>query len=216
MRRCTVKNMKKLFFTDEKIFYIDPPVSSASDRVWSTGRKRDISPQRLIRQRAKFSRKVMVSAGVCCSGKGRLHFVPEKVKVSGSYYTEHLLPQLVQDCRTLMGNDFILQQDGAPAHTSRQSQEWLQENCPDFIKKDEWPPNSPDLNPLDFSVWGVMLGKYEHHAPKPTTVAELKIVLQNIWDDLPQQFIQKAVLAFRKRLQACVRADGGHFEHLLS
>ena len=60
-----------------------------------------------------------------------------------------------------------------------------------------------------------MLEKYEQHAPKPTTVAELKVVLQNIWDDLPQQFIQKAVLAFRKRLQACVRADGGHFEHLL-
>ena len=29
--------------------------------------------------------------------------------------------------------------------------------CPGFVKKDEWPPNSPDLNPLDYHVWGAML-----------------------------------------------------------
>ena len=37
-----------------------------------------------------------------------------------------------------------------------------------------------------------------------------------IWNRLPQQSIQKAVVSFRKRLQACVATDGGHFEHLLS
>ena len=32
-------------------------------------------------------------------------------------------------------------------------QNWLQtNNCPDFIAKDQWPPNSPDLNPLDYHV----------------------------------------------------------------
>ena len=61
-----------------------------------------------------------------------------------------------------------------------------------------------------------MLDKYDKHSPKPKTTAELKIVLQQIWDSLPQEFIQKTVLAFRKRVQACVRFDGGHFEHLLS
>ena len=54
------------------------------------------------------------------------------------------------------------------------------------------------------------------YAPKPTNKAELKIVLEAIWNDLPEEFIKKAVLAFRKRLQACIRADDGHFEHLLS
>ena len=27
-------------------------------------------------------------------------------------------------------------------------------NCPDFSAKDQWPPNSPDLNALDYHVWG--------------------------------------------------------------
>jgi hypothetical protein len=216
LRRCTVQKVRTLFFTDEKVFYLDPPVNSTNSKVWATGIKRDVDPHRLIRQRAKFSRNVMVSAGVCCEGKGRLHFVAENVKVNAGYYTEQLLPKLVEDCHNLMGQDFVFQQDGAPAHTARQAQQWLAENCPEFIGKDEWPPNSPDLNPLDFCVWGIMLQMYEKRSPKPTNIAELKAVLQSIWDNVPQQSVQKAVMSFRKRLQACIRASGGHFEHLLS
>ena len=87
--------------------------------------------------------------------------------------------------------------------------------CPEFIKKDEWPPNSPDLNPLNYHVWGTMLEKYKAYTPKPTNKAELKTVLEAIWEDLPQDVLDQAVLAFRKRLQACIHAEGGHFEHVL-
>ena len=114
-----------------------------------------------------------------------------------------------------MPDSFTFQQDGAPAHTARQAQEWLTLNCPDFIKKDDWPPNSPDLNPLDFHVWGAMLQKYQEFKPKPKTKEELKVVLEKIWDDLPQKSIKEAVLSFRKRLQLCIKAQGGHMEHLL-
>jgi len=37
------------------------------------------------------------------------------------------------------------------------AQDWIATNCSEFIGKDEWPPNSPDLNPLDYHVWGAML-----------------------------------------------------------
>jgi len=126
---------------------------------------------------------------------------------------------LIRTTDELFIQNFIHSQNslcGAPAHTARQAQDWLQHNCPNFIRKDEWPPNSPDLNPLDFCVWGMMLDKYEKHTPRPTKLCELKIVLQTIWNELPQNALQKAVLSFRKRLRACIRSDGGHFEHLLS
>ena len=61
-----------------------------------------------------------------------------------------------------------------------------------------------------------VLQKYERYSPRPTNVAELKEVLQEIWNSLPLEVLQKAVLSFRKRLQACIRAEGGHFEYLLS
>jgi len=64
-------------------------------------------------------------------------------------------------------------------------------NCSDFIRKDEWPPNSPDLNLLDFHVWGAMLEYYKTFQPKPNTIDELKNVLQTIWDDLPQNSDQQ-------------------------
>ena len=60
------------------------------------------------------------------------------------------------------------------------AEEWLQQNSPDFIQKDAWPPNSPDLNPLDYHVWGAMLEKYQAHTPKPKNKAELKVVLEAI------------------------------------
>jgi inhibitor of nuclear factor kappa-B kinase subunit alpha len=216
LRRITMQKAKRVFFTDEKLFYVNPPVNNQNNRIWSTGRKRDVDPQRLLVQRAKFSPSVMVSAGICYGGKGRLHFIAEKAKINAEYYTTNLLPKLIEDCQTVASAPiFIFQQDGAPAHTARLAQEWLQQNSPDFLKKDEWPPNSPDLNPLDYHVWGAMLEKYQAYKPKPKNKAELKVVLEAIWADLPQEPIDKAVLAFRKRLQACVRADGGHFEHQL-
>jgi len=48
----------------------------------------------------------------------------------------------------------------APAHMARVTQDWLQANCPGLIEKNYWPQNSPDLNPLDYHVWGAMLEKY--------------------------------------------------------
>jgi len=42
-------------------------------------------------------------------------------------------------------------------------------HCNDFIAKDEWPPNSPDLDLLDCHVCGVMLKAYQELDNKPST-----------------------------------------------
>jgi len=39
--------------------------------------------------------------------------------------------------------------------------------------------------------------------------------MQPIWDDLTQTTINKAINDFHKRLNVCVSADGGHFEHIM-
>jgi len=58
-------------------------------------------------------------------------------------------------------------------------QDWLHTDCDDFIAKDEWPPNSPDLNQLDYHVWGTTLEAYSYHKlqKKPSTIAELRTIL---------------------------------------
>jgi AraC-like DNA-binding protein len=154
LRRLSIKATKRVFFTDEKNFYVNPPINSQNNRVWSAGKKADVDEARLLMERAKFAPHVMVSAGVCYGGKGQLHFIEEKAKVNAVYYVGRLLPSLVADCNALLPGGFIFQQDGAPAHTARLSQQWITAICTDFFRKDEWPPNSPDLNPLDYHVWG--------------------------------------------------------------
>ena len=119
----------------------------------------------------------------------------------------------MEDCHDLLGNDFVFQQDGAPAHGAKLTQDWLSEHCPDFIDKDSRPPNSPDLNPLDYYVWGAMLEESNKLNPKPQNIAELKVALQTIWENLPTETIQKSVHSFRKQLMACVKAQGRHFKH---
>ena len=45
----------------------------------------------------------------------------------------------------------------------------------------------------------------------PAGEHELKKILQLIWNQLPQDSINKAILSFPKRLRACVKAGGGHW-----
>ena len=54
---------------------------------------------------------------------------------------------------------------------------------------------------------------YQKYTAKPSNIAELKTALLSIWNDLPQGFIDKAILSFQKRLRSCVAVAGGHFEH---
>ena len=127
-----------------------------------------------------------------------------------------LLPKLIEDCESLLPNNFIFQQYGAPAHSSRLAKEWIDQHIPEFVKKDEWSPNQPDLTPLEYHVWDALLVRYKVFTPKPTNKAELMAVLETtILEDLPQEAIDLAVLAFQKMLHACIRADSSHFEHLL-
>jgi len=106
--------------------------------------------------------------------------------------------------------DTVIPHQAHPSHTTCQTQDWLRANCTDFIAKDEWRPDSPDLNPLDCHVWGAMLqALYKLHS-KTKTIPELKSALQQIWDDLPQTTINKAINDFRKRLNACASTGDGH------
>jgi len=60
-----------------------------------------------------------------------------------------------------------------------------------------------------------MLQAFHKLHPKSKTIPELKSALQQIWDDLPQTTINKAINDFRKRLNTCASAGGGHFEHMI-
>ena len=153
----------------------------------------------------------MVSVGVSALGRTAIHFVEPGVKISGKYYRDILLLQgLLPDIREL-SDYFIFQQDRASAHRARETVEQLSSATPDFISPTLWPPNSPDLNPVDYKIWSAMEERV--YRSKVRDVEDLRGRILQAWDELDQRIIDKVVGERRKRLRLCVNAAGGQFEY---
>jgi len=85
---------------------------------------------------------------------------------------------------------FIFQQDGAPAHRARETVELLKEVTPDFIQPSLWPPNSPDLNLVDYAIWGIMQERV-YNKGKIANVEELRHRIVDEWERLGQRIMDK-------------------------
>ena len=119
----------------------------------------------------------MVSVGVSKLGCTAIHFVEPGVKVNGEYYRNNLLGQkLLPDMRRLSQDEFFCVSTGRRPGTSIT---FLEQQTPDFIPLTLWPPNSPDLKPVDYSVWSVLQEKV--YRSKIADIDELKTRLVNEW-----------------------------------
>jgi len=89
----------------------------------------------------------------------------------------------------------------------------LQREVPAFIAPNLW-PNSPDLNSVDYKVWGTMQDCV--YQTKVRDVEDLKQRLIDIWDSLGQSVIDDAIDQWRSQLSACVHAKGDILNSLCS
>ena len=191
-------------------------LNSQNDRfyVHKGEHKIDANHERLYHDGEKFPSSVMVSVAVSKLGKTSLHFVEHKAKVNGAYYREHLLAQLIPEMNRLArGTQYIFQQDGARAHTARATIDFLNENVPELLPPDMWPPCSPDCNPVDYNIWSSL--EQRVYRVKIRDLDHLCERLQNLWEDFPQQEIDAAIDQFRPRLRKMIEEKGKKFEHLL-
>jgi len=140
------------------------------------GNKATVKPSCLLVEHKKFAKHVLRSAGVCLVARDGCILSKRKLKLIVRIMLASCF-QIFDDCNRLLPTGFIFQQ-------ACSIQNCLRANCPDFIAKDQGPPNSPDLNPLYYHYWGAMLEAYDKLKTNPKTIHELKEVLQVIWDSL--------------------------------
>lgn len=109
------------------------------------------------------------------------------------------------------------QQDGAPAHTSGTCIRYLQGKFRGrFISKRgnvNWPPRSPDLNPLDFFLWGHI--KTIVYKSRIENEQQLQDEISQAFRSIEPNMCGRSTDNLLKRARACIAQNGGHFEHLL-
>ena len=155
----------------------------------------------------------MVSVGVSALVRTDSHFIDAVVKINGQYYREVLLMQkLLPDINQFL-DYFNFQQDGAPAHRAHEMVDLLKRETPDFIPPSLWPPNSPDLNPVDYKIWGLVQQRV--YTRKIQNVEELRQRIIEEWEGLDQRVIDNAVKHWRRRLCACVAAKRRPFRAII-
>ena len=66
---------------------------------------------------------------------------------------------------------------------------------------------------MDYKVWVTMDQRL--YQRKIHDIDELREQLTATWHNLEQSIIDSAIDQWRKRLTACVKAKGGHFEYQL-
>ena len=108
------------------------------------------------------------------------------------------------------------QQDGATPHTANITLEWLDEQFSDRLisrrRDTEWSPHSPDLSPPDFYLWGLLKDRVYQNNPK--TIAELKLAITQNICAIKREECARVIDNFARRLQECLRRNGGHLEHV--
>lgn len=207
-RRAAGQKWETIVFTDEKIFNVEQSHNHQNDRSWCTERPNNSA----IVEHRQNPQSVMVWAGICASGKTPLVFVEKGVKINAEIYRRDILQAVMLPWAQEHFGDahWTFQQDSAPAHKAKMTQEWCQTHFPDFVSSAEWPPYSPDLNPMDYSVWSILESRA---CAKPHKSLEaLKQSLRREWDRISPEELRPIAKNFTKRLGLCIAAQGSHFE----
>jgi len=75
-------------------------------------------------------------------------------------------------------------------------------------------PNSPDLNPVDCTVWDA-LQQMVYQRRRLTTINQLKQAIVTEWGKLLQRFIDRAIGQWRRRLEWVVPQQCEQIKHLM-
>ena len=118
---------------------------------------------------------------------------------------------MIEQCNQLYGAyNWTFMQDGAPCHNSNGTLEWMR---PRMMIIPGWPPNSPDLNPIEM-VWGILKRKLKKH--KWQAEEEVFEVIEGMWRNIDSNVLNSLVKDFVHRCELVVKLGGASCSQYLS
>ena len=143
--------------------------------------------------------KINVWGAICDSRKIDLHFYKEKTN-SDVYI--NILKRYIPKIKELVQDHFIIIRDNASYHCSQQTKEWIKNKVKEIL---DWPPNSPDLNPIE-NVWGIIKRELQKENISKRSILINRI--KEIYENIPYKYIENIVESFVTRLQRCIDLEG--------
>lgn len=134
------------------------------------------------------------------TGVGRL--VKIDCRMTGKDYVKILSENIEESAREMQLGSFIFQQDNDPKHTSRTAKQFFQEKSMEVM---EWPPQSPDLNPIEH-LWAILDTKIPMESR--TNVTTFWEAMQREWKKIPSNTLKNLVRSMPKRLKAVIDNKG--------
>lgn len=150
----------------------------------------------------------MIFGGVSREGRTTLIVLPSGFRINQTTYREECLEPM-KECLPddLDSLTTIFLQDKAPCHRAASVQEYLKINFPCFVPFDKWPPNSPDLNVLDYCIWNLLKEAMNKYGLIPN-FGKLKALLIKEWAAIPQEAIRASVDSWLTRVRECFLFPG--------
>ena len=147
----------------------------------------------------------MVWEGICMEGRTDLYWL-ENGSLTAIRYQDEILEPVVRPYAGAVDPGFLLMHDNAWPYVARVCRQYLED---EGIDTTEWPPRSPDLNPIEL-LWDIMFQSIRRCQVAPQTLQELRDALIQIWEDIPQDTIRRLIRSRLRRCQACIQACGDY------
>jgi transposase len=111
----------------------------------------------------------------------------------------------------------IFMQDNASIHTAQKVTEWFANHG---IRVTDWPPYSPDLNPIEHA-WKRLKDTTSKMFPElwasdcesEEARTAMEQALKEAWATIPALFFEQLVESMERRVQACIDAEGWHTKY---
>lgn len=152
--------------------------------------------------------KFFVWAGISVNGPTDLLFIkwPENQRgMQNAQYIRQVLSKVPGMLEKLCMRE--LMQDHAPPHTARACFEYAERKGLKIW--DQWPANSPDLNPIE-NAWSWFQERVDALHLPPNDPKKCIAELGRVWQTIPVATCRNMISNYRQRMAAVVKAKGHH------